>query len=164
MNPLKGLSIASMLDYRNSLLYGVSEYQIRKLQEVLNAMAWLVYCAPKYCNITPVLRELHWLPVRLRIDFKILHISFKIPQGLAPSYLKTLVSTLPASHYQLRRNDSGIWLASPRFRTKKTIGDRAFMVAAPVLWSSLPLSVRLARKVNIFKRLVKTYLLSKAFC
>ena len=76
-----------------------------------------------------------------------------------------LVSILPASHYQLRRKwYNGILLASPRFRTKKTMGDRVFMVAAPVLWNSLPLSVRLTRNVDILKRLLKIYLFSKAFC
>ena len=76
--------------------------------------------AYKYCHITTLLRELYWLPVRLRMDFKILLITFTIPQGLVPSYLTNLVSVLPASHYQLRRNDNGILLAS-RFRTKKTV-------------------------------------------
>ena len=56
------------------------------------------------------------------IDFKILRITFKILQGFAPSYLKNLVSILPASHYQLRRNNNGILLASPRFKTKTTMG------------------------------------------
>ena len=55
--------ITCRLDYRNSILYGVSEYQIGKLQRVMNATARLVYCASKYCHITPLLRELDWLPV-----------------------------------------------------------------------------------------------------
>ena len=59
-------------DYCNSLSYGVAEDQIRKLQRVINASARIVYCAPKYCNINPLLRGLHQLPVKLRIDFKIL--------------------------------------------------------------------------------------------
>ena len=113
--------ITTRLDYCNSLLYGVPEYQIRKLQRVMNASARLVYCAPKYCHINPLLRELHWLPVKLLIDFKILLIRFKIPQGLAPSYHKILISILPASHYQLRRNNNGILLESQLFRTKRTI-------------------------------------------
>ena len=129
----------------------------------MNASARLVYCAPKYCHITPLLRELHWLPVRMCIDFKILLITFKILQGFAPSYLKNLVSVLPASHYQWRRNNNGILLVSPRLKTKKTMGDRSFMVAAPALWKSLPLSVRQAKGIDSFKRLVKTYLFSKAF-
>ena len=55
--------ITSRLDYCNSLLYGVPEFQINKLQRVMNTSTQLVYCAPKYCHIIPLLRELHWLPV-----------------------------------------------------------------------------------------------------
>ena len=69
------------------------------------------------------LRELHWLPVRVRRDLKILLITFKILQGLAARYLMNLVSILPALHYQLHWNDNGILLVSPRFSTKKTMGD-----------------------------------------
>ena len=63
-----------------------------------------------------LLRELHWLPVRLRVDFKILLVTFKILHGVAPSYLKDLVSVLPVSRYQLRRNNNGILLERPRLR------------------------------------------------
>ena len=45
--------ITSRLDYCNGLLYGAPEYQIKKLQRVMNASARLVYRAPKYCHITP---------------------------------------------------------------------------------------------------------------
>jgi len=76
----------------------------------------------------------------MRIDFKIL-ITFKILQGFASSCLKNLVAILPASHYQLRRDNNGILLASPQFKTKKAMGDRSFMVAASALWNSLALSV-----------------------
>ncbi len=129
----------------------------------MNASARLVYRAPKYCHITPLLREPHWLPVRFRIDFKILLITFKIPYFVAPSYLKDLVSVLPASHYQLRGNNSGILLERPRLKTKKTLGDRAFLIAAPFLWNSLPLPIRQETSIESFKRSVKTYLFRKAF-
>ena len=113
------------------------------------------------CHITPLLRELHWLPVRLRVDFKILLVTFKIFQGVAPSYLKDLVSVLPDSHYC--RNNNGILLERPRLRTKKTMGDRAFSIAAPFLWNSLPLPIRQETSIDSFKRSVKTYLFKKAF-
>ena len=80
--------ITSRLDYCNGLLYGAPEYQIKKLQRVMNASARLIYRAPKYCHITPLLKELYWLPVRLRVDFKILLVTFKILHGIAPSYLR----------------------------------------------------------------------------
>ena len=59
--------ISSRLDYCNSLLYGIPEYQTRKLQRVMNASARLIYRAPMFCQITPLLAEIHWLPVRARI-------------------------------------------------------------------------------------------------
>ena len=78
----------SCVHHKQARLYGAPEYQIKKLQRVMNASARLVYRAPKYCHITPLLKELHWLPVRLRVDFKILLVTFKILHGIAPSYLK----------------------------------------------------------------------------
>ena len=125
-------------------------------------IAQVVYCAPKYCHVTPLLRELHWLPVRLRVDFKILLVTFKILHGVAPSYLKDLVSVLPDSRYQLRRNN-GILLERPWLRTKNTFGDRALSMATPFLWNSLPLPIRQETSVDSFKRSAKTYLLKKAF-
>ena len=155
--------VTSRLDYCNGLLYGVPECQIKKLQRVMNASARLIYCVPKFCHITPILKELHWLPVRARIEFKILLITFKAIKGLAPKYLSDLMEILQMSSYNLRRNNNGILLARSTIRTKKTIGDRAFMIAAPILWNSLPLSVRQAATVDNFKSMVKTHLFAKAY-
>ena len=90
-------------------------------------------------------------------------LALKIPHGVAPSYLKDLVSVLPDSRYQLRRNNNGILLERPRLRTKKTMGDRALSIAAPFLWNSLPLPIRQETSIDSFKRSVKTYLFKKAF-
>ena len=128
----------------------------------MNASARLVYRAPKYCHITPLLSELHWLPVRLSVDFKILFVTFKILHGVAPSYLKDLVSVLRDSHYQLRRNNNDILSERPRLKTKKTMGDRAFSIAAPFLWNSLPLPIRQETSIDSLKRSIKTYLFKKA--
>ena len=72
----------SRLDYCNSLLYETPEYQTTKLQRVMNASARLIYRTHKFCHITPLLAELHWLPVCFRIHYKILLITFKILHGL----------------------------------------------------------------------------------
>lgn len=144
-------------DYCNSLSYGVAEDQIRKLQRVINTSARIVYCAPKYCHINPLLRRLHQLPVKLRIDFKILLITSKILQSLVPNYRENLISILPVSHYQFRRNNNGTLLESPRFITEKTMGDRSFTVVAPVLWKGHPLPIRQTKSVDSFKRLLETY-------
>ena len=63
--------VTSRVDYCNSLLYGLPASHLNKVQRVLNAAARLVCRAPRHCRITPLLYELHWLPVRQRISFKI---------------------------------------------------------------------------------------------
>ena len=150
--------ISSRLDYCNSLLYGIPEYQTRKLQRVMNASARLIYRAPKFCHITPLLAELHWLPVRARIHNKILLITYKILHGHALKDLSNLISIQQPSCYSLKRNDTGPLLQRPIAKTKKTMGDRAFQIAAPLLWNKLARSAREARNLESFKTIIKTIL------
>ena len=156
--------ITSRLDYCNSLLYGVPDHHMQKLQRVMNASARLIFCAPKHCHTTPLLQQRHWLPMRLRIEFKILFITFKILRGSAPKYRIDLISVLPPSRYDLRRNNKGILLSTPKRFTKVTMGDRSFMAAAPRLWKILPVSFRPACTKSDFKQKLKTFLFSKALC
>ena len=75
--------------------------------------ARLICNESKYCHITPLLVDLHWLPVKFRIDFKILLIVFKIFRDIAPSYLSCLIIFNPVSRYNLRSsNDSTLLIAS----------------------------------------------------
>ena len=76
--------VSSRLDYCNSLLYGLPQVQIDKIQRVQNAAARLIFEQPKFCHITPVLSQLHWLPIKYRIEFKILLMTFKAIHGMAP--------------------------------------------------------------------------------
>ena len=118
----------------------------------------------KHCHITSLLQQLHWLPIRLRIEFKILLITFKVLQGSAPKYLIDSTSVLPPSRYDLPRNKDGILLSTPKPFTKVTTGDRSFMAAVPRLWNSLPVSIRSACTKSDFKQKLNTFSFSKAFC
>ena len=69
--------ISSRLDYCNSLLYGIADGLLQKLQSIQNAAARLITRARRRDHITPVLRELHWLPVRQRIKFKVACLVFQ---------------------------------------------------------------------------------------
>ena len=115
---IHAFNITSRLDYCNSLPHGVTDHHMQKLQSDMNASARLIFCAPKHCHITPLLQQLHWLPIRLRIEFKILLIIFKELQGSAPKYLIDLISVLPPSRYDLRRNNKGILLSTPSVSQK----------------------------------------------
>ena len=91
--------VTSRVDYCNSLLYGLPASNLNKVQRVLNAAGRLVCRAPRYCRITPLMYELHWLPVRQRITFKILLFVFKAIYGFAPTYLRELVSIKRSGNY-----------------------------------------------------------------
>ena len=141
--------ITSRLDYCNSPLYVVPDHHMQKLQCVMNASARLLFCAPKHCHITPLLQQLHELPICLRIKFKILLITLKLLQGTASKYLIDLISVLPPSRYDLWRNNKGILLSTPKHFTKVTMGDQSFMAVAPWLWNHLPISIRFYKSGRI---------------
>ena len=127
-----------------------------------NAAARLITNVPRYSHITPVLCSLHWLPVKFRIDFKILLLTFKAIYGHAPGYLIDLIAIKEQPRCNLR-SASGLILKYPSLKLKKTLGDRAFSSAAPNLWNNLPLHIRLEDNFERFKSLLKTHLFRLAF-
>ena len=78
--------VTSHLDYCNSLLYGIPQYQIDRLQKVLNASARVICRVPRFDRITLTLIKLHWLPIKFRIQFKVALLVYKVLNGMAPSY------------------------------------------------------------------------------
>ena len=70
--------VSSRLDYCNSLLFGISKLNILRLQRLQNCLARAITKTSKFEHITPVLTNLHWLPVKQRNDFKIALIVHKV--------------------------------------------------------------------------------------
>ena len=107
--------IVSRIDNSNSLLYGVAEYEISRLQRLQNSCARLIFGKKKNDSASELLHILHWLPIKQRIYFKILFIVFKFFKEKTPSYINEclLISDL-----------DNLTLIIPR--TKTPYGDRAF--------------------------------------
>ena len=151
--------VGSRLDFCNSLLHGISTKNIKRLQRVQNMLARVVTGKGKYEHITPILRELHWLPIVQRIDFKIATIVFKTTKSSQPEYLADMLRGYKAAR-DLRSARMDL-LTVPR--TKTVLSSRRFSVAAPALWNSIPVSIRASATINSFKKNLKTYMFKSAF-
>ena len=112
-------------------------------------------------HATPLLKSLHWLPIKFRIDFKIVLIVFKCLHGLAPTYISELLKPLARSR-NLRSSSDKTLLVIPK-KKLKTFGDRSFEFYAPKTWNKLPSSVREKNSIESFKRAVKTHYFSEYF-
>ena len=110
-------------------------------QRVQNAAALVALDLSKFCHITPARRQLHWLPVVKRIQFKILLLTFKAIHGLSPPYVSDLITVKPKSTYVLRSNNSTL-LLHPSQKMLSKLCARSFAAATPALWNKLPAYIR----------------------
>ena len=147
--------ILSKLDYCSCLLNDLTQKNITRLQRIQNRCAKLIIKRPKLTHASPLLHDLHWLPVSQRIEFRTLVHVFKCLNNLSPAYLSSLLSTQKSSSYFLR-SSKGILCNIPRSHT--LTGDRAFSISAPRLWHRLPPSVRNSTSITSFKKALKTHL------
>ena len=152
--------VTSKIDHFNCLLFGLPNHLLSKLQSIQNAAARVITCSRKHCHITPILIQLHWLPVADRIKFKILLITYKSLNNLAPSYIADLISRYKPSRNL--RSSSSLQLNRGHFRLK-SYGHRSFSVCGPELWNALPSSIRSESSLSSFKSTLKTYLFKSAF-
>ena len=100
--------ITSRLDNGNALLlHGISEYLLAKLKRVQNVAAQFITRTKKQEHITPVLVSLHWLPIKQRIQYKLLLLAYRAIYGHGPSYLAKLLRPHEPSR-QLRSADKNL--------------------------------------------------------
>ena len=151
--------VSSCLDYCNAALAGLPQTEITKLQSILNAAAWVTTRTKKFDHITPILRELHWLPINQRILFIVLVLTFKALHNLAPMYLQSLLTTYTPAH--TLRSLSTLSLV-PKVWTK-TYHECIFSYVAPAACSKLPPEITQSTSLSIFKSKLKTHLYALAY-
>jgi hypothetical protein len=149
--------VSSRLDYCNSLLYGMTDRNINRLQRVQNSLSRLITNSNLRCHIMPVLDELHWLPVNTRIDYKVALLTYKAMMIQRSIYLSKLLRLhRPARHL---RSGSHCFLREDG--TKTIFDSRAFCHSAPTVWNSLPTIFNMFP--SAYKRHLKTHFYCKSF-
>ena len=154
--------VGSRLDYANAILHGVSEENITRLQRVQNMLARVVVNAGRQHSSTSAqtaLYNLHWLPVKQRIRYKLAMLTFKTRTSQGPLYLSNLIKDYEPS--RCLRSSARNFLTVPR--TNTVVGSRGFRVSAPTVWNDLPNDIRSMATLNAFKTKLKTHLFTAAF-
>ena len=156
--------VISRLDYCNFIYNNLPNALLKKLQNVQNKAARLIKGIRIRDRITPVLIDLHWLPIKARIEYKICLLTYKALRNGEPKYLRdclvpyaeattVTVSTRNAIDPH-RLFESGV---------NRMVGDRTFRYAAPRLLNGLPLDIKDSQSVSVFKKKLKTHIFDKCY-
>ena len=152
----------SHLDYPNGLHCNAPKVTIQPFQRIQNMCSKLVLKRSKYESSQEALRDLHWLPIQARIEFKILSLMHQCTHGCGPEYLKDLLTKKPTVR-SLRNSAEDQHNYVIPFNKHKTFGDRSFSYCGPHLWNSLPTDMKTVQEYSNFKQKCKTFLFRKYF-
>ena len=135
---------------------------MNKLQKVQNTAARIIFRISKYEHIQPYLKELHWLPVSARIEYKLASLCYKsITDSKFPSYIRELLELYVPSRYLRSSNDTHLFKI-PKYE-QSSFGKKAFRYAGPSTWNSLSAEIRHSKSLDIFKRSLKTSLFISSY-
>ena len=140
--------VTTRLDYLNSLLYGMPDHIIKRLQRLLNAAARIITNLGKYDHISDAMKKLHWLPIESRIQYKVLVLVHACVHNIAPPYLSSLLTS---------------YVPSREMPNMVTYGKRSFAYGGPRLWNNLDIKLRTIVSPETFKLELKTHLYKSVY-
>ena len=152
--------VCSHLHYVNAIFAGLPECETSKLQRVQNITAKFVLNRTWYGSSEQARYELHWLPIRARIQHKVLSLMYKSLNGMTPQYLQDLITLGPVARLGLRSEKSFQQLVIP-FTKRKTLASKAFSSVASMWWKQLPTDIKKSQNIECFKAKLKTHLIRK---
>ena len=152
--------VSSRLDYANSALFGTSAKNLARLHRIQSTLARVVTMQRGRICISKTLSDLHWLPTKFHVDFKVATSTFKVLESGEPGYLYSRIG-IATSRRTLRSSADTRKLSVIPSRTK--IGARAFRHSAKQVWNSLLLDIRSASSVQSFKSRLKTHNFRQVF-
>ena len=151
-NKLVVALVLSHLDYANSLLGGLPKSSINRMQALQNMAAKITLGIHKYESASTCLVQLHWLPIKYRIDYKIISIVHKCLYEDAPPYLTRMIQHSKPGKQGLRSETDTTRLLV-LWTSKKSFAAHSFSVLGPQLWNQLSIDLR---KIDDYARLKKT--------
>ena len=140
-------------------IWSHSEKHLQTPKSTENLLAGVVSCSPQSCSPRTLLQQLHWLPIKHRIDFKIANITFRTLHFSQPAYRRSSFHPCHSTR-SLRLSNTNL-LSAPFVRT--SFDSCSFSVAPPKIWNSLPPSLRTCTSPDIFRRHLKTHYCQQAF-
>ena len=151
--------ILPIFDYCNSLLLHLQSYQITRLQTLQNSLVRCIFKINHFSHdrISPLLIELHWLPIRQRILYKSLLLTHKAIHHNSPSYLTNLIPLLKTPTINTRSTNTFMLELPSKFQ-KSSTNIRSWSISAPYSWNTIPSKLRCTSNTSTFKSLLKTYL------
>ena len=152
--------ITSRLDYCNAAFAGVANEQIARIQKIQNNAAWLILKKSKRDHVTPLLKELHWLPVKYCIRYKLTTLTFRHFDGTLLPCLSSSLCTYQPSRSLHSSTESLLKIPKTNL---KTFSERSFGYIAPTVWYSLPADLRASPSLPTFKVNLKTHFFRQAF-
>ena len=156
--------IISKVDYCNSLFVGLPNVTLKKIQSVMNRAARLLCHLPLRVSITASLIDLHWLPIKARIEYKICLITFKALKFHQPKYICDLLIPLAGERdVVLRSSGDPFRLWEPRAPGERIFADRSFSYVAPRIYNRLPVVIKQLETLACFKKHLKTHLFNLSY-
>ena len=146
--------VLSSLDFCNSLYYGCNQKVLHQLQTIQNSACRVIFGLKKTDSVKEKMKQLHWLQIQQRIEFKIILFVFKSIHSSAPSYLSELF-------YPVNINEK----RAPTLRINNThsFNARAFQISGAKLWNNLPSKIREIYDIEKFKQNLKTHLFKASY-
>ena len=150
--------IISWLDYGNALLAGLPLEHLKKLQRIQNLAHRIITFTPRRDHITPIVRQMHWLPIKRRIEYKILLHVFRCINSTAPLYRADMLKRQCSTGRT--RSSQQLLLEVPRTKLV-SFGDRSFKVVGPRLWNALPIAIKCIVTVPLFVKAFKPHIFKR---
>ena len=153
-----------LIDYCNAVYGGLSEEDLQRLQKVQNSAVRFIFGLKlsDHQHIMPYLKQLHFLPVKHRIQYKLCVMVFKCINNMAPTYLTELINMRETKQQAVRLDDDFYVLKrppAPNFRQT----EAAFCLSGPAAWNALPYNIRCQANFQKFKGTLKQYYFNEVF-